>query len=143
MSCSFCYNRGHNITMCNDIKIDIYYHRIKNIFMYILRQIYPHNIENYTELGKSILNRFKLRELRAIGVQFCWQNARMNKSQLIPIIWDYFKTRIYYPPPLSEEETVMGSSFSGSAAINRSEREDCFIVRILLSLSRAANVFVL
>ena len=104
MSCSFCYNRGHNITMCNDIKIDIYYHRIKNIFMYILRQIYPHNIENYTELGKSILNRFKLRELRAIGVQFCWQNARMNKSQLIPIIWDYFKTRIYYPPPLPEEQ---------------------------------------
>jgi len=104
MSCSFCYKRGHNITMCNDIFIDIYYHRIKNIFMYILRQIYPHNIENYTELGKSILNRFKLRELRAIGVQFCWQNARMNKSQLIPIIWDYFKTRIYYPPPLPEEQ---------------------------------------
>jgi len=104
MSCSFCYKRGHNITMCNDIFIDIYYHRIKNIFMYILRQIYPHNIENYTELGKSILNRFKLRELRAIGVQFCWQNARMNKYQLIPIIWDYFKTRIYYPPPLPEEQ---------------------------------------
>ena len=104
MSCSFCYKRGHNITMCNDIFIDIYYHRIKNIYMYILRQIYPHNIENYTELGKSILNRFKLRELRAIGVQFCWQNARMNKSQLIPIIWDYFKTRIYYPPPLPEEQ---------------------------------------
>jgi hypothetical protein len=30
----------------------------------------------------------------------------MNKSQLIPRIWEHFKTHIYYPPPLSEEETV-------------------------------------
>ena len=106
MSCSFCNLRGHNITMCNDIFIDIHYERIKNIYIDILTRIYPDNIENYTELGKSYINTlFNLKKLRAVGVKYLHLNARMNKSQLIPRIWEHFKTHIYYPPPLSEEET--------------------------------------
>jgi len=107
MSCSFCNLRGHNITTCNDIFIDIHYERIKNIYIDIITRIYPDNIENYTELGKSQINTlFDLKKLRAVGVKYLHLNARMNKSQLIPRIWEHFKTHIYYPPPLSEEETV-------------------------------------
>jgi hypothetical protein len=107
MSCSFCNLRGHNITTCNDIFIDIHYERIKNIYIDIITRIYPDNIENYTELGKSQINTlFDLKKLRAVGVKYLHLNARMNKSQLIPRIWEHFKTHIYYPPPLLEEETV-------------------------------------
>jgi hypothetical protein len=107
MSCSFCNLRGHNITTCNDIFIDIHYERIKNIYIDIITRIYPDNIENYTELGKSQINTlFDLKKLRAVGVKYLHLNASMNKSQLIPRIWEHFKTHIYYPPPLSEEETV-------------------------------------
>ena len=107
MSCSFCNLRGHNITTCTDIFIDIHYERIKNIYLDIITRIYPDNIENYTELGKSYINTlFDLKKLRAVGVKYLHLNARMNKSQLIPRIWEHFKTHIYYPPPLSEEETL-------------------------------------
>jgi len=101
MSCSFCNLLGHNITTCNDILIDIHYDRIKRIYINVLNQIYPNNIENYTEIGKSILDRiFNVKILRAVGIQYCWVNTRNTKDQLISIIWNYFKTRIYYPPPL-------------------------------------------
>ena len=105
MSCSFCNLRGHNITTCTDIFIDIHYERIKKMYIDIITRIYPDSIENYTELGKTYINTlFNLKILRAVGVKYLHLNARMNKSQLIPIIWDYFKTRIYYPPPLPEEQ---------------------------------------
>ena len=108
MSCSFCNLRGHNITTCNDIFIDIHYERIKKIYIDIITRIYPDNIENYTELGKSYINTlFNLKKLRAVGVKYLRLNARMNKYQLIPRIWEHFKTHIYYPPPLSEEETLV------------------------------------
>jgi hypothetical protein len=104
MSCSFCNLRGHNITTCNDIFIDIHYERIKNIYIDIITRIYPDNIENYTELGKSQINTlFDLKKLRAVGVKYLHLNARMNKSQLIPRIWEHFKTHIYYPPPLEDQ----------------------------------------
>jgi hypothetical protein len=71
----------------------------------MITRIYPHNIENFTEIGKSILDTlFNLKSLRAIGVKYLRLNARMNKSQLIPLIWEYFKTRIYYHP--NEEEPL-------------------------------------
>ena len=105
MPCTFCNLPGHNITTCNDILIDIHYDRMKKIYMNILTQIYPHNIENFTEIGKSILNRrFDLKILRVIGVQYLWVSTRMTKAQLIPLIWDYFKTRIYYPPLLENQQ---------------------------------------
>ena len=107
MSCSFCNLRGHNITTCTDIFIDIHYERIKKMYIDIITRIYPDSIENYTELGKTYINTlFNLKILRAVGVKYLHLNARMNKSQLIPRIWEHFKTHIYYPPPLSEEETV-------------------------------------
>jgi hypothetical protein len=101
MPCSFCNSRAHNITDCNNILIDIHYDRIKRIYINVLNQIYPNNIENYPEIGKSILERiFNVTILRAVGVQYCWGNARETKVQLITRIWNYFKSRIYYPPPL-------------------------------------------
>jgi len=101
MPCSFCNLLGHNITDCNNILIDIHYDRIKKIYINVLNQIYPNNIENYPEIGKSILDRiFNVKILRAVGIQYCWVNTRNTKDQLISIIWNYFKSRIYYPPPL-------------------------------------------
>jgi hypothetical protein len=80
---------------------------MKTIYINFLQQIYPDNVENYTEIGnnsligEAILNRiFNVKILRAIGVQYCWVTTRQSKVQLISIIWNYFKTRIYYPPPL-------------------------------------------
>ena len=108
MSCSFCNLRGHNITTCNHIFIDIHYERIKKIYIDIITRIYPDSIENYTELGKTYINTlFDRKILRAVGVKYLHLNARMNKAQLIPRIWEHFKTHIYYPPPLSEEETLV------------------------------------
>lgn len=105
MSCSFCKLQGHNIRMCNNVLIDIHYHRMKTIYMNILTQVYPHNIENYTETGELILHRlFNLQVLRVIGVQYLWITARMTKDQLIPLIWNYFKNRIYFTSSLLEEE---------------------------------------
>jgi len=99
MSCSFCNSRAHNITDCNHILIDIHYDRIKKIYINFLNQIYPNNIENYTEIGKTILDRiFNVKILRAVGIQYCWGNTRETKAQLISRIWNYFTTRIYYPP---------------------------------------------
>ena len=104
MSCSFCNLRGHNIRMCRDILIDIHFHRMKTIYINFLQQIYPDNVENYTEIGEAILKRiFNVKILRAIGVQYCWVTTRQSKAQLISIIWNYFKTRIYYPPPLEDQ----------------------------------------
>lgn len=118
-SCSFCNLPGHNITSCNDILIDIHYDRIKTIYLNIIRQIYPYNIEIYTELGKSILNaRFNLKELRAVGVKYLNINAQNNKANLIFNIWRYLKNRIFYirqeeleleninPPPLELIDTT-------------------------------------
>ena len=99
MSCSFCNSRAHNITDCNNILIDIHYDRIKKIYINVLNQIYPNNIENYPEIGKSILERiFNVKILRAVGIQYCWGNTRETKVQLISRIWNYFKSRICYPP---------------------------------------------
>ena len=101
MSCSFCNLRGHNITLCDNIFIDIHFNRMKTIYINFLEQIYPDNVENYSELGKTILMRiFNKKKLRAVGVQYCWGNTRETKPQLISRIWNYFKNRIYYPPPL-------------------------------------------
>ena len=101
MSCSFCNLRGHNITLCDNIFIDIHFNRMKTIYINFLEQIYPDNVENYSELGKTILIRiFNKKKLRAVGVQYCWGNTRETKTQLISRIWNYFKNRIYYPPPL-------------------------------------------
>ena len=56
MPCSFCNLPNHNITSCNDTSlIDIHYDRMKTIYLNIIRKVFPHNIENYAELGKSIL----------------------------------------------------------------------------------------
>jgi hypothetical protein len=97
MYCSFCNLPGHNIRSCNDISlIDIHYDRMKKIYLNIIRKVFPHNIRNYTELGKSILNaQFSMRELRGVNIKYLNVNMS-NKENLILNIWRYFQNRILY-----------------------------------------------
>jgi len=74
--------------------IDIFYERIKNIYLDMLRQ-YPRDTE---VRFKSVLDRrFNLRELRAVGVKFAYALARHTKQELISRLWQYFSSRIHLP----------------------------------------------
>lgn len=94
MSCSFCQSRSHNISQCYHPMIDVFYERIKVIYVDMMNQ-YPHD----TELRfKSVLTRrFNLRELRGVSVKYLQAVARSTKVVLIDILWQYFSSRIYLP----------------------------------------------
>ena len=104
MPCSFCNLPNHNITSCNDTSlIDIHYDRMKTIYLNIIRKVFPHNIENYAELGKSILNtRFTIKQLREVGFKYL-AIVMSNKRNLILNIWRYFENCIFY---ISEQSLV-------------------------------------
>jgi hypothetical protein len=76
---------------------------MKTIYLNIIRRVFPRNIENYVELGKSILDtRFTVRQLREVGFKYL-AIVMSNKRNLILNIWRYFENRIFY---ISEQSLV-------------------------------------
>ncbi len=94
MSCSFCSSRSHNIILCENPMIGVLYERIKEMFVDLVLHI-PNDVE--TNFKVLLRRRYNLREMRAVGVRFMNASARMTKSQLIELMFQYFNTRIMNP----------------------------------------------
>lgn len=88
MSCSFCGLYTHNIRNCRNPMIDIYYERIKVIFMNVTEQ------RSYS-LAESIFSvivsrEFKLRELKAVCAKYTYYSLSRLKTQIIHLLYEHF-----------------------------------------------------
>jgi len=95
MACSFCCSYFHNIRGCQDPMIDLFYERIKVIYIDTMNQ-YPRD----TEIRfKNIINRrFNLRELKAVCATHTNFPSSIRKSDIIEILYNHYSSRIYTLP---------------------------------------------
>jgi len=103
MSCSFCNNRGHNITRCNSPTIDLLFERMKSMWIDTLNTV---DVLEHEAIYSSALNiGFTLRELKAVYVKYTNGYACLAKPNIIYFLYLYFRNRfITIPLSLPQEE---------------------------------------
>lgn len=106
-SCSFCGDTTHNIRSCRHSHIDVYYRRMKMIFMDLLAQ--PLNNQQRKIQFTSRLNqRFNVRELKAVAVKYIGIQAYLTKAVFIEKLWFYYSVHIHLLPENQQPDLVDG-----------------------------------
>ena len=96
-SCSFCGETSHNIRGCRHPHIDVYYNRIKIIFMNLHSQLI-NNEQRKIQFTSRLNQRFNVRELKAVAVKYIGIQAYLTKAEFIEKLWFYYLVHIHVLP---------------------------------------------
>lgn len=98
MPCSYCYQSGHNINLCNHSTIITNFQRAKQIYLNVFAAHFnSDNIDIQSQFNNIIDRNFLANSIRVIAIKFANARARYNKQQCISALWFYFNINIIHP----------------------------------------------